>query len=190
MIRGFRDTWCTLGELPGCASAATAPWRHGIARSRCAGRSKCVARDSWCSCDGGAPASQRSSHCDPAHGMWRRPHVPPAGVHVVDDTVRSERALAELCRSQAPSEFRGSVCSDWLSVDRSRKRSTIQSPVRLMTHFAVHVAVEHAGGHAPRAIKFVTWNRWITGLIVAMAAPAIVDCESVCLTARDGKVVA
>jgi hypothetical protein len=62
--------------------------------------------------------------------------------------------------------------------------------MRLMTHFAVHVAVEHAGGHAPRAIEFVIWNRWIAGLIVAMAAPAIVDCESVCLAARDRKIVA
>ena len=62
--------------------------------------------------------------------------------------------------------------------------------MRLVAQFAVHAAVEHAGGHAPRPREFAIWNGRVAALIVTMAAPAIVDCETVCLAARDGKVVA
>jgi hypothetical protein len=79
---------------------------------------------------------------------------------------------------------------DWLNFCRRLNRSAIQSPMRLVAHFAVHAAVEHPGGHAPCPIEFAAWNGWIAALIVAMAAPAIVDREPMCLVACDGKVVA
>jgi len=82
------------------------------------------------------------------------------------------------------------ICVDWRGVGRRLNRSAIQSPMRLVAHFAIHAAVEHPGRHAPRVREFATGNRWVAGFIVTMAAPAIVDREPMCLVASDGKVVA
>lgn len=71
-------------------------------------------------------------------------------------------AVARLLGDQPSSSSRrdgglgiSGICVHRLGVGRRLNRKAIQSSMRLVAHFAVHAAVEHAGCHAPCAIEFV-----------------------------------